>query len=310
MNHSAAILICTKNRPGYLENTLNRILAARLTNVNQILVADGSDNGLTRILCERLTLQSKFLAINWIPIDGGKPSALNQGFNRLQAFGVIHCVDDDITIPVDYFTTVEDFLMEHLDIVGVAPLIRNRTSSSQYIENHKNAGLVTRYGVNYWFNELQNLPAFEYSDWLPGGACSYRTSALRHVTSSSLLHNTDVNYALGDDVDLSIQVSNAGKLACITSLEVMHEEAASLSSSNRIHELDVARAKWKIYLWRNYPGRFSMLQILSWDLFSGIYHILLRDQLMTSARLFTYFRAFGKEAWSLRKNTGNTTSER
>ena len=310
MNSSAAILICTKNRPGYLENTLNSILNARLTNVNHILVADGSDNALTKILCDRLALQSKFLDINWLQIDGGKPSALNQGFNRLHNFDVVHCIDDDITIPYNYFATVDDFLIEHLDIVGVAPLIRNRTSSTQYIENHKNAGLVTRYAVNYWFNELQDLPAFEYSDWLPGGACSYRTSALHNVNSSSLLHNSEVNYALGDDVDLSLQVSNVGKLACITSLEVIHEEATSLASSNRIHELDVARAKWKIYLWRNYPKRFSMLQILSWDFFSGIYHILRRDQLMTSARLLAYFKTFGKEIWNVRKTVKNSTSAR
>lgn len=303
MNSSAAVLICTKDRPVYLANTLHSILSSKLTNVIEILVVDGSTDESAKLLCQQLSTKNQSLKINWIHTDGGKPTALNKGFKQLQAFELIHCLDDDITIPEEYFTVLEQFFFEHLEIVGVAPLIKNRSIPAQYSVSHKNAGRITKYGVNYWFNGLQDEPGFQYSDWLPGGACSYRSSVLREVIASSVLHNPKVNYALGDDVDLSLQVSKVGRLACLTSIEVIHEEAPSLTSSGKILEMDIARANWKIYLWRKYPERISLVRVLAWDFFSGIYHILKRDQLMTSARLFKYFRAFNKSAWGRRENS-------
>jgi len=302
MNSSAAVLICTKDRPVYLAKTLHSILTSKLTNVSEILVVDGSTDQSTQLLCQQLSTKNQSLKINWIHTDGGKPTALNEGFKQLQAFELIHCLDDDITIPEEYFIVLGHFFFEHLEIVGVAPLIKNRSIPTQYSVRNKNAGRITKYGVNYWFNGLQDATGFQYSDWLPGGACSYRSSVLQKIIASSVLHNSKVNYALGDDVDLSLQASKAGLLACITSLEVIHEEAPSLTSSSKILEMDIARAKWKIYLWRNYPERISLARVLAWDFFSGIYHILKRDQLMTSVRLFKYFRAINKAVWSRTEN--------
>lgn len=307
MNSRAAILICTKDRPVYLERTLNCILNSKLTNVGEILVVDGSTDEGTKLLCQQLSTNNQLIKINWIHTDGGKPTALNLGFKQLQAFELIHCLDDDITIPEEYFKVLEQFFFEHLEIVGVAPLIKNRSLPTQHSVNNKNAGRITKYGINYWFNEFQDAPDFQYSEWLPGGACSYRSSVLQKVIASNVLHNPNVNYALGDDVDLSLQASKAGLLACVTSLEVIHEEAPSLTSSSKILEMDIARANWKIYLWRHHPERISLTRVLTWDFFSGIYHILKRDQHMTSVRLFKYFRALSKAAWSRTRNFRSST---
>ncbi len=301
MEFSAAVLICTKDRPEFLEETLENILNSQLLNVKEILIADGSISTRTRILCEELSLRSHQLTIKWVKIDGGKPSALNRGFKHLSAYEVVHCIDDDITIPKEYFAVLENFFSQNLSFVAVAPLIRNRSVSEKFLENHKNAGMITKFGNNYWFNELQGSESFENSEWLPGGACSYRSSIFSQIESSDSLHDPIKNYALGDDVDLSLQASKIGSLACITSLEVIHEEGPSLTSTSRNLEMDNARAKWKIFLYRKYPEKVTLVQIIAWEFFSGIFHILKRDQLMSSRRLYYYFKTFISEFWRTRK---------
>ena len=99
MEFSAAVLICTKDRPKFLAETLDNILKSQLLNVKEILIADGSIGTRTRILCEELSLRNLPLTIKWIKIDGGKPSALNTGFKQLSDYTLVHCVDDHITIP-------------------------------------------------------------------------------------------------------------------------------------------------------------------------------------------------------------------
>lgn len=301
MEFSAAVLICTKDRPEFLAETLDNILNSQLLNVKEILIADGSIGSRTKILCEELSLKSLPLNIKWVKIDGGKPSALNSGFKQLSSYEVVHCIDDDITIPKKYFVVLENFFLQNPSFVGVAPLIRNRSDSEKFLENHKNAGMITKFGNNYWFNELQRNESFKNSEWLPGGACSYRSSIFCQIKSSDSLHDSIKNYALGDDVDLSLQASKMGSLACITSLEVMHEEGPSLTSTSRNLEMDKAKAKWKIFLYRKYPEKVSLVQIIAWEYFSGIFHILKRDQLMSSPRLYNYFKTFFSEFWRTRK---------
>ena len=193
------------------------------------------------------------------------------------------------------------FFSRNINFVGAAPLIRNRSDSEEFLENHKNAGMITKFGNNYWFNQLQENESFENSEWLPGGACSYRSSIFSQIESSDSLHDPTKNYALGDDVDLSLQASKIGNLACITSLEVIHEEGLSLTTTSRNLEMDNARAKWKIFLYRKYPEKVSLVQIIAWEFFSGIFHIFKRDQLMSSSRLYNYFKTFISEFWRTRK---------
>jgi GT2 family glycosyltransferase len=301
MNSDSAILICTKDRPTYLAKTLETILNSELKNIRQILIADGSIKAETRILCDQLSHENHLIPISWMKVAGGKPVALNEGFAQLASYAIVHCLDDDITVPRNYFQSLEEFFAHNNQIVGCSPLIRNRSEISIFLQNHKHAGKITKHGNNYWFKTSWNNVPFEHSEWLPGGACSYRTSVLDLVTVSTTLHDKEKSYALGDDVDLSLQVSKHGTLACLTFLEVLHEEGPSLKNSESNFYLDTARAKWKVFLCRKYPDKFSLIQIAIWELFSGIFHIVKRDKLMNLPRLFTFFKTLGIEIWRTKR---------
>jgi cellulose synthase/poly-beta-1,6-N-acetylglucosamine synthase-like glycosyltransferase len=141
-------------------------------------------------------------------------------------------LDDDIEITSSYFKELEKVFSSNNEIVGVAPFIDTksfspqRTPTKQKVSRklRKRSGKISKSGSFFWLSSPQ--PTLEVS-WLPGCAMSYRREAIGELKfNQNLEKGITGGYALGEDADFSLKMSECGKLIGLGSETAIHKLSA------------------------------------------------------------------------------------
>ena len=250
-------VICTKNRP--LE------LFSFLKSVNQqsqqpykIIIVDSGDlppQNFSVIL-------STFQYIRTEPgLTHQRNIALNLIFEKDDRSEIIHFIDDDVTLDINYLKMCDEVLSEDESIYGCTGFDLNRVESQKLFAKLIKlvlgkvlnlSGVMTRSAINIGIYNFDN--AYEV-DWMPGCNMIFR---------KSVLHNKEFNeyrvgYGLGEDVEFTYGISRNHKLIYSPDIKYRHH----LSAINRIKSSDLIYKVYhhKLYMAYLFPNDFSLAQI-------------------------------------------------
>ena len=252
---SEAVVICTRNRPDELKQTLNSI-AAHPPDLDLLLaVIDAGDDQHrthTRSLVEGFdTLPSA----HWSYTD--TPSLARQrntAIDRLPAsVEIVHFIDDDVTVRPGYFEALSAALRSDSDVGGTGGIITERpqgvpSSSPERLRRlfflgHSDPGRVlpSGYATNAQHPRTNSAHGLRKTEWLSGCSSSYRRDLLeRHRFDETL-----TGYSMLEDLDLSYRIRQQARLIVQPEARLLHRR----SSRNRLdaerygHALTVHR-RW------------------------------------------------------------------
>ena len=264
-----AIIICTKNRE---EDVIKLLLTIKKNDINhdfiKIIIGDSTEPE-KRFNDFKYRLFSDFPTLNIQHFFhlGGLPSARNACIQKIENEDLIHFFDDDVTIPTNYFSKIEEFLEENPNCSGGGPRIHGlyTTQSSglkKYLKRilglEVKFGRITQSGRHYWVPDTTDA-ALDV-EWIPGCSMFYKREIFNKFTFNATMENgPGKNYALGEDLDFSHRVSKVFSLKSIGELTVVHHQAPS----KRDNWLLIAKASGAqySYLLRAFPDEFNSLKI-------------------------------------------------
>ena len=222
-----SIVIPTRNRPKFLENTLNNLSKNNFF-FNEIIIIDASDNNFTFKKNNFPKIEKK------IKFFKSKPSISiqrNLGLEKVSPkSNYIMFLDDDVRFRKDAFRKMQKFLEKNVHYSGIGfNLIINKKFIFDELKKKKifqilkvyddTPGVVTRSG---WHTKAINLKKKTEVEWLPTQAVIYRKNKIRRLK----FEKSFGKYSYLEDLDFSYQVSKIGKLV------INHE--AKYSSDNEV----------------------------------------------------------------------------
>jgi len=282
LSPSDAVVICTRNRPAPLEETLQSI-AAHPPSVDLLLgIVDASDPDA---LEQNRHLVATFDALpseHWHYT--GVPSSARQrnyGVDQLPSSVTrVHFIDDDVTIQPGYFEALSETLRTQPDVGGVGSVVFEDTPSSSalwtqrvkefFLLTHSQPGRVlpSGYTTSAQRPAPVSTPGLRTTEWL-NGCATYRRDLLEEMRFDATL----TGYALLEDLDLSYRVGRTTRLVVQPSAQLHHRRA----SENRlgaerytfallIHrrwfvEKNLSCASHRIAFWWSMLGKFLILLV-------------------------------------------------
>ena len=176
---TGVIVVCTYDRPGEVRE-LGELLS-RVGGGRGVLVVDASPDTATEDVCgvfgfvEHVRSERAALAFQ-----------RNRGIERAERLGVdvVHFIDDDCRPAPGYFDALEDVLAS-TDAAGVGGVITNpepaprRWLTRLFLLDGPRPGAVLASG---WGTPCHRLDGGGDVEWLPGGAMSYRLTAIRGLS--------------------------------------------------------------------------------------------------------------------------------
>jgi len=236
---SEAVVICTRNRPAPLEETLQSI-AAHPPSVDLLLgIVDASDPGT---LEQNRRLVASFDALpceHWHYT--GVPSSARQrnyGLDQLpSSVERVHFIDDDVTIQPGYFDALSETLRTHPGVGGVgsvvlededpAPSSWKKRVKAFFLLTHSQSGRVLPSGCTTSSQRPDPARASElrHTEWL-NGCATYRRALLDEMRFDATL----TGYAMLEDLDLSYRVGRSTRLVVQPAARLHHRRA----SENRL----------------------------------------------------------------------------
>jgi GT2 family glycosyltransferase len=233
-----AVVICTRNRPDDLANTLRSVAAQRGADERLVVVVDGSDPAAAREteqVVETWTDEYPFRYHAY----AGEPAGTRQrnaGVDLLpDPVSIVHFIDDDVTLEDGYFRVLTGALTRSPSLLGVGGIIRlsdepptpPRTSwvHRLFLLNTDTPSQVLPSG--------QSTPAWpsgdralQPADWLSTCASTYRRSVFRTHRFDPEAEGPSPRL---EDLDFSYRVAQDGPLAVASAARCVHH----LSSTNR-----------------------------------------------------------------------------
>lgn len=250
---SEAAIICTKDRPTELEACLASV--AKQAEIPRTLVVDASRTPATRELIGRLGQESSWSGhLSLISMEPGLTRQRNTGVRAVDS-DIVHFLDDDVILEPGYFPAIRQCFESHQDVIGVGGLVTNRPPhrpsrfAQLFLLDSKREGTVLPSG--------RNVPVYAAAgtvevDWLSGCAMSYRRSALLKTHFDERL----IGYGLGEDLELSYRLRQAGRLLITSDARLIHNE----SPTNRLsHEALIEdELAFRLHLVQSRVGRLRV----------------------------------------------------
>ena len=247
MFHS--LIICTRNRPDEISSIISNLNLIE-PHFNKILVIDSSD---TPLRLKDLPQNDRLYVHN---CEKGLSKARNLGISLVdEESDVIHFVDDDVSLTLDYLLNVNIFFNNFPEASAVTGLDLNLDSNSSYklvllrmfVKIFNLEGKISRFGFN--FGNYSRGGTYKV-DWMPGCNMIVKREVLRQfnfVEDNNPLFFEDFIFGLNFSEDFDIYFSDT--------IEYRHH----LSPNNR---LGVIQKKNSIiynqsYLIHNYKEKFN-----------------------------------------------------
>jgi hypothetical protein len=250
-------VICTKDRPLDLFSLLKSV-NQQSQQPYKIIIVDSGDLPPKNLSF----ISSSFQYIRSEPgLTHQRNIALSLIFENEDRSEIIHFVDDDVTLDINYLKMCDEVFSENESIFGCTGLDLNRFESKKLFAKSiklvlgkvlKISGIMTRSAINI------GIYNFDYAyevDWMPGCNMIFR---------KSVLHNKEFNefrmgYGLGEDVEFTYGISRNHKLIFSPKIKYRHH----LSAINRIKSSDLVKKVYlhKLYMAYLFPNDFSLAQI-------------------------------------------------
>jgi GT2 family glycosyltransferase len=235
-----AIYICTKGR----ESDVLRFTESLALNKSEFeLVILDSTEPKERFDAFRkeISRQFPFMKITHVYHQGRLPSARNAGIELGIESDLVHFFDDDVTIPSDYLTSIEQFMLLNPDTHGGGPRIKGLYVSDTKFDSRlflnalrliKNLRLKFRsYGKvsssckNHWVPDRDGVE--QEVNWIPGCSMFFKPEIFEKVRFNSNMENGFRGYALGEDMEFTFRVSRQFKLMATDRTIIEHHLSPS-----------------------------------------------------------------------------------
>ena len=234
---SAAVVICTRNRPDELAKTLRSVAGQKGAARRRVLVVDASDPDN-----KHRTAQAIATVEDDVPIQHclyQDPPSLarqrNHGVERLpSAVDIVHFIDDDVTLRPGYFFFLSTVIHTHPEVSGVGGLILepDRSPSSRrasflrrvFLLDHSQDGHVLPSGATTSAQlptPVPSAPDLRSTEWLSGCSSTYRRALLdRHRFDDTL-----TGYSMLEDLDLSYRIGQGSRLVVQPEAQLLHRRS-------------------------------------------------------------------------------------
>lgn len=259
MNYSHTVIICTRDRVAEIHEFLENLATTSSFETVRVIIVENSLSE-KNFLSVKKTIQneSKFNNVFVIQSPPGLARARNESFQHL-ASDIIHFMDDDIVLPINYFEVVDRVFFENQDTGGLAPYIQTGPvlSKKTAIEHLVKAflkplnaeGKLSKSGRATWFSWPGTT---RQVNWLPGCCMAYRLEVINNFRFETRLENGPLGgYALGEDLDFSHRVSKVSKLLYLGEISIIHK----LAPNNRTNwlRMDEGIGRLRAFLLNRFP---------------------------------------------------------
>ncbi|OSM04439.1 glycosyltransferase [Magnetofaba australis] len=272
-----AILVPTKDRPEKMREMLDSVLAQNI-HPGRIIVIDGSDNpidAVTDAYADKLPVE------RYACRPPGQIRQRNMGISKLdESTPVVILLDDDIVLEPGAFQALVDFWNAHAeDCAGVSFNIVNMDANQPstwrrfFLMDAWGPGRVLKSGYN---TSVCNVSESHRTQWLPGGATSWRLELLKKNTHEEIY----AKRALCEDLIFSFPIGaqGAGLYVCHDA-RVRHEHVTDHTKKAVHRYYGKVETLWRLF----FVSRNDALSI-GWFLWSMLGTIL--ADLINGARRF------------------------
>ena len=229
---SEAVVICTRNRPDVLRETLRSVFSQSGAAERPVLVVDGSDRTEATHTARVVQSQSDRGLPVWYHRYSGVPAGTRQrnaGVDLLpDSVEVVHFIDDDVTLRPGYFDALCEVLNQKRHLLGVEGVIaesEGAPSRSRVRWAHRlfllrvdqpSRVLPSGHTTPAWpTGESDMQPAA----WLSTCASSYRASVFDTHRFDPAVEGPSPRL---EDLDFSVRVARDGPLAVVPEARCLH----------------------------------------------------------------------------------------
>jgi glycosyltransferase involved in cell wall biosynthesis len=297
-----SIVIATRNRTAALRRTLAS-LAGQSAQPSKLIIADASEDDLTRNLCLDEPIENLRSAILWRAAEiPGAAAQRNQGVRECST-RVVGFFDDDILFEPECVARLWHALQSDGRLGGVNAMITNQRyhppgTVSRFVfrvmADHAEssyAGRVLGPAVNLLPEDRDDLPEVVPVEWLNTTCTLYRRDALPDPPFPG--HFT--GYSLMEDLALSLMVGKCWKLANARTARIFHDSQPGSHKSDPavLAEMQLVNRYYVMsrVLGRNRPVDYFKLML--WLAFSDFSMFAQGGIRSLAARLRGEFRAAG-----------------
>ncbi len=227
-----AVIICTRNRPEFLESTLQSIHSHENADCRLMIVVDASDPSTRRAnqsILETVTCFGRHITY------AGEPSLArqrNHAVERLpESIEIVHFMDDDVTVCADYFDAIRGFLQSNPAAGGAGGIIHEPAAPSSshprllkrlFLLDSSRCGRVLPSGqTTSAQTPSPSSPSVMQTEWLSGCSCSFRRSLLEEHRFDNSLEG----YSMLEDLDLSYRISRVAPLYVVPEARLVHHRS-------------------------------------------------------------------------------------
>ncbi len=233
-NASEAVVICTRNRPGELEQTLESI-AAHPPSADLLLVVIDASDAEQRTRTRSLVEGFDALPSVHRPYTDAPSSARqrNAALDRLPpSVEIVHFIDDDVTVHAGYFEALSAVLRTEPDVGGVGgvilepskdtPSARSERLQRLFFLSHAETGHVLPSGCTTSAQRPapNDASGLRDTEWL-NGCSSYRRPLLDQHRFDEIL----TGYSMLEDLDLSYRIHQQSRLVVQPEARLTHRRS-------------------------------------------------------------------------------------
>jgi len=280
---SEAVIICTRNRPRELEETLRSVAAQSGAEERPVLIVDGSDPEDADATARVVESTADELPFRYLRYSGPPAGTRqrNSGVDHLpQSVEIAHFIDDDVALQADYFCTLSEALTQHPELLGVGGVIVDSKTATPSFPNTTAAHILFLLRTDTPSRVLpsgQTTPAWPISDqvlqpaeWLSTCASSYRREVFEHHRFDPSIEGPSPRL---EDLDFSYRVAQDGPLAVASGARCVHRTASTnRHAPEEASHMRVVRRYWfveknlgsalnRISFWWSMLGKFFALLV-------------------------------------------------
>jgi len=255
-----AVVICTKDRPGDLDDCLQAV--QRVRSDATVIVIDASDDRDSEQVCRKFQSSSSLVLQYVIATQPGLTRQRNQSIGLLKEMDIdlVHFLDDDTEVLPGYFDAIESCFDDDT-VAGAGGIILNQNigrwhGAKRLFFLWGKRGKVLPSGRIVIGQDLES-PPLALVDWLDGASMSYRVAVFDEHRFDDRLRG----WSWGEDFDFGFRVSRNAHLMVTADARCIHH----LSPLNR-HSAERLgfETTLLLYVWVREQQQAGMSPVLFW----------------------------------------------
>ena len=295
MNYSHTVVVCSRDRSLELSDFLEGISkVAYFSSVKMIVVENSLSAENYQAVKVKIENDSRFQKVTLIQSPPGLARARNASFSLINS-DIVHFMDDDISLPANYFEVIDQVFFDNPQTGGLSPFIQ---STSTLTESRikkmmrtmfQGDGKLSKSGRAKW---LSRSGKNHQVDWLPGCCMVYRIDTIQRFRFETKLENGPLGgYALGEDLDFSHRVSKHTKLFGLGEISIFHKLAPN-DRTNWI-KMDDGIGRLRAFLLVRFPEDVRISRVLVSLLLEGLMD-LIRIKITKKKAVSPNYRQFAR----------------